>query len=76
MIRLRLMAALLLITVFLTASCGGNGAQELFDTARLEERQNNPEHALSLYKEIVEKYPSSDAAKEARVRIETLQKGK
>ena len=52
--------------------CGGSGAKELLDTATLEEKQNNPEHALKIYQEILEKYPDSKEAKTADERIKAL----
>ncbi len=64
---------LVLITVgYCFIGCGGNTAQETFDTAKLEELQNNPEHALILYQEIVEKYPDTPLAAKARERISVL----
>lgn len=53
--------------------CSGNGAQELYETAQLEERQNNPAHAKELYQEILIKHPQSEYARKAdevRVPIE------
>ncbi len=54
------------------AGCGDR-AQELFDTAQLEERQYNTEHAVKLYQELLEKYPDSSLAEQARQRLEELQ---
>ena len=56
-------------------ACSGNGASELYDTAKFEEVQNNREHARELYEEIVRKYPKSEYAKKARERVAVL-KGK
>ena len=63
---------LILLVVFSFLGCGGNAAQETFDTAKLEELQNNPEHALILYQEIIDKYPDSPLAAKSRERIAEL----
>jgi len=70
--QLQWMTVLILLTGLIMTACGGNGAQEIFDTAELEELQNNPEHALTLYQEIVDKYPSTPLAKKAKERIKAL----
>ncbi len=54
------------------AGCGDR-AQEIFDTAQLEERQYNTEHAVTLYRELLEKYPDSPLAEQARQRLAALQ---
>ncbi len=74
MTTMKWMTMLLLVTGLFCAACGGNGAQELLETAELEELQHNPEHALSLYQEILDKYPDSPAAQKAQERIKVLQK--
>jgi len=53
-------------------ACTGNGAADLYDTARFEETQHNGEHAKELYEEIVKKYPGSEYAKKARERLTAL----
>ncbi|MGH7894421.1 MAG: tetratricopeptide repeat protein [Candidatus Binatia bacterium] len=55
-------------------ACGG-GAQDLLDTAELEEVQNNPTHARELYREIVQRHPSSPQAKKAAERLRALESG-
>jgi TolA-binding protein len=52
--------------------CGRSTADELLDTARLEELQNNPTHARALYEEIVRKYPGSAQARTADERLRAL----
>lgn len=50
-------------------------AEELFETAKLEELQNNPTHARKLYREIVTDYPDSAYADRARERLTALGDG-
>lgn len=50
----------------------GDKPKELFDTAQLEERQYNAPHAQQLYQEIVDKYPDSPYAVQARERLAAL----
>lgn len=52
--------------------CTGDRAQELFETAQLEEKQNNQAHARELYEQIVNQYPSSEVAKKAAERLARL----
>ncbi|MBF0119707.1 MAG: outer membrane protein assembly factor BamD [Desulfobacterales bacterium] len=62
-----------LMFIFLTIfTCTGNNAKELFDTAKLEEIQNNKEHAQKLYQEIIKKYPNTEYAKNAQERLRDL----
>ncbi len=65
---------LIIIGVMNFSGCSGNNAQELYKTAKLEELQNNPEHARQLYQEIIKKYPKSEYAKNAKNRLSALQK--
>jgi TolA-binding protein len=53
-------------------ACTGNGAPELYDTARFEEVQHNPQHARELYEEIIRKYPGSEHARKAQERLAAL----
>jgi outer membrane protein assembly factor BamD (BamD/ComL family) len=64
---------LMLTWMLCVVACGGPNAEELLDTARLEERQNNPAHAIELYQQIVTHYPDSEPAKTARERLQALQ---
>lgn len=57
------------------ASCSGDNAEQLFETAKLEELQDNREHAKKLYQDIVSAYPDSPYAKEAQARLAALEKG-
>lgn len=68
---------ILLLVILLSLSvsgCSGDKAKDLMDTALLEEKQHNPDHALKLYQEIIQKYPDSDIAKDARKRLSDLKK--
>lgn len=47
-------------------------AAELYDTAKFEELQNNRDHAIKLYEEIVVKYPNSAEAGDAGRRLAEL----
>jgi len=49
-------------------------AAELLDTARFEEKQNNRDHAIKLYSEIIQKYPDSQAAITAKNRLQEIKK--
>lgn len=66
------LAALLLAS----AGCSSDKSKELFDTAQFEEKQNNKEHAIKLYEEIIAKYPQSPLAKQAQERLDALKAGK
>ena len=68
-------ALILTIVMGLAVSgCSDDRAQELFETAELEELQNNQNHARQLYEEIIRKYPDSEYAKNAEKRLSALQK--
>jgi TolA-binding protein len=66
-----LTACLLLLLV----GCGDK-AKDLFDTAQLEEKQNNKPHATKLYRQIIEKYPDSAYANQAKTRLAELEKAR
>ena len=66
----RLLAACLLLLV---VGCGDK-AKDLFDIAQLEEKQNNRPHATKLYRQIVEEYPNSPYANQAKIRLAELEK--
>ena len=70
---LRNFIILLIITGSLTISaCSGGNGEDLYETAQFEELQNNPEHAMKLYEELIEKYPDSEYAAKARDRISEM----
>jgi hypothetical protein len=66
----------LLLTALLLAAtltgCGGSGASDMIDTARLEETQNNPTHATEIYQEVLRKYPGTPEAAVAQERLDAL----
>jgi outer membrane protein assembly factor BamD (BamD/ComL family) len=59
--------------VTLLAGCGDK-AKDLYETAELEEKQFNKPHATELYRQIVEQYPSSPYASQAKDRLAELEK--
>jgi outer membrane protein assembly factor BamD (BamD/ComL family) len=58
--------------IFTVAGCGDR-AKDLYQTAQFEEQQFNRAHAIKLYSEVVDKYPSSPYAEPARQRLAELQ---
>ena len=70
--------SIMLMTLALLAGCasGEKQAAELLETARFEEKQSNLEHAAKLYDEILRKYPSSPAAKDAAARMAEIRQQK
>ena len=69
---------LILLAVCCTAltACSGDQGKQQLETAQFEEKQNNREHAIKLYEEIVTRYPGSPNAKTARERLHALKGGK
>ena len=63
---------LTIILAIVLAACSGQKASELYDTAKFEELQNNREHAVQLYEQIIVRYPSSDYAVKAKERLDLL----
>lgn len=68
----RFLAAWLLL---LLVGCGDK-SKDLYDTAQLEEKQNNRQHATKLYRQIVEEYPDSPYANQAKTRLAELEKAR
>lgn len=58
--------------LFALTACS-NQAAELYETAKFEELQNNKDHAIKLYRDIIEKHPDSMQAKEAAKRLAEIQ---
>ena len=71
---MRIVFSMIIVTLALLTGCasGEKKAAELLETARFEEKQNNFEHAMQLYDEILKKHPASPAAKEAAARVAKL----
>ncbi|MDD2734631.1 MAG: hypothetical protein PHF56_11880 [Desulfuromonadaceae bacterium] len=69
---------LILLAVCCTAltACSGDGGKQQLETAQFEEKQNNREHAVKLYEEVVTKYAGSPNAKIAQERLNVLKGGK
>ena len=70
------MVRFLAACLFLVLVGCGDKAKDLYDTAELEEKQNNKPHATKLYRQIVEEYPSSTYANQARTRLAELEKAR
>jgi len=67
---------LLAVIVGLFAACSSadERANQLYSIAELEEQQRNIVHATQLYKEIIEKYPHTSFADQARAHLQELGK--
>ena len=65
---------LILLTVCCTAltACSNDQGKQQLETAQFEEKQNNREHAVKLYEEVVTKYAGSPNAKIAQDRLNAL----
>jgi TolA-binding protein len=70
------MVRFLAACLFLVLVGCGDKAKDLYDTAELEEKQNNKPHARKLYRQIVEEYPSSTYANQAKTRLAELEKAR
>jgi len=68
--RAEVLAALALTATL--CGCPGNGAQEMLDTAQLEEVQDNLENARKIYRRIIEQHPDSPQADTARARLDAM----
>lgn len=70
-------ALLVCLSIMLAlAGCSGDKGKQQLETAQFEEKQNNKEHAIKLYEEVVSKYPGSANAKIAQERLDALKDGK
>lgn len=68
------MRRFLVACLFLLLVGCGDKAKDLFDTAQLEEKQNNRPNATKLYRQIVEEHPDSPYANQAKTRLTELEK--
>jgi outer membrane protein assembly factor BamD (BamD/ComL family) len=48
--------------------------KNLYDTAQLEEKQSNKPHTTKLYRQMIEEYPNSPYANQAKTRLAELEK--
>lgn len=67
---------LLFIGCSALAACSSDPGSQQMEIARFEEKQNNREHAIKLYEEVVRKYAGSPNAKLAQERLHTLKEAK
>ena len=70
------MRRLLIASMLLLLVGCGDKAKDLFDTAQLEEKQNNKPHATQLYRQIVEESPDSPYTNRAKTRLAELEKAR
>lgn len=68
----QLIRILLVIAALGIFGCSGETDKEMFETAQLEELQKNEDHAKQLYRKLIETYPESTYATEARDRLDRL----
>lgn len=68
----RVISSLMILLSVSVSGCTGDKAKELMDTAILEEKQHNSDHARQLYQEIIQKYPDSSVTKDAQRRLSEL----
>jgi outer membrane protein assembly factor BamD (BamD/ComL family) len=59
--------------LLLLAGCGDK-AKEIYETAQFEEKQSNKPHATKLYRQIVEQFPDSPYASQAKGHLAELEK--
>jgi len=65
----RRIMALISAVMLMAGGCAGDKGKELFETAQFEEKQHNREHAVQLYREILQKHPGSAYAEKAGKRL-------
>ena len=66
----------MVVCLMVVAGCSGEKGKQQLETAQFEEKQNNREHAIKLYEEIISKYPGSPNARIAEERLAALKSGK
>ncbi len=52
--------------------CGGSSADQLLETAELEELQHNPTHARELYQDVLRRHAGTPQAEKAAARLRAL----
>ncbi len=65
----RIVLVLTILLAITSFGCSSSALGDLFDIAKLEELQENHEHAKELYQQIIEKYPESEYAKQSKERL-------
>ncbi len=68
----RVILSMMILLSVSVSGCTGDKAKDMMDTAILEEKQHNSDHARQLYQEIIQKYPDSSVAKDAQRRLSEL----
>lgn len=67
---------LLALCCMALSACSNDQGKQQLETAQFEEKQNNKEHAMKLYEEVVAKYPGSPNARIAQERLNVLKGSK
>lgn len=67
---------LLIVCCAALSACSGDQGKKQLEIAQFEELQNNKEHAIQLYEEVVAEYAGSPNAKIAQERLEVLKGSK
>jgi len=70
------MRGILFVCLLLLLAGCGDKAKDLYDSAQLEEKQNNMPHAAKLYRQIVEEHPDSPYTSQAKIRLAALEKAR
>lgn len=69
----KILIAAMLAGCIAFSGCSKDSAESIFETAKLEELQDNQEHAKKLYRDIIHNYPDSPYAKKAQDRLSSLE---
>ena len=72
----RVISTIAAAAILAASGCTAEKGKEQFETAQFEEKQNNRDHAIQLYEEIVKKYPDSPVAKKSGERLTVLKGSK
>jgi len=68
----KIILILLFICCATLTACTGDQGEKQLEIAQFEEKQNNKEHAIKLYEEVVSKYAGTANAKFAQERLDAL----
>ena len=69
----KIIFVVMVLLFVLLVGCAGESPDNLFETAKFEEKQTNFTHAKELYREIMRDHPDSEWAKKAKKRFEALE---